>query len=437
MRAIVVGSGAGGSLAARELTKTGMDVVVLEAGSEFKPMSRRVTMTEPLRRVGVMGTERTIRRLFPAMWTARSSDELVLVRGITTGGTTTIACGNLVRAIGGLDEIGLDLTMEFEELEAELRPITFPRERWRPTTEAMFQVAERSGYNPSPTPKAVNAVRCIACGLCEIGCANGAKWDARRWLNQARLGGAEVRLETPVERVLVEHGRASGVLVRAAQGVETMNADIVVLAAGGIGTAQILRASSLPVQDKLWADIVLTLGGRKEDAEMLLEPPMVWYTKHDRFILSPYLDILSHWFHKPWRNVGLRDRVGVMVKMGEEANGVVEADGTVRKDLTSADHDKLAAASELAKNVMLDAGVEGPFVPGMINGGHLGGTVPLRKEDVGSMHPNYLPEGLYVADLSLLPRSQGLPTMLTASALAMRVVRTIADGLQGPWHVKD
>jgi choline dehydrogenase-like flavoprotein len=97
----------------------------------------------------------------------------------------------------------------------------------------------------------------------------------------------------------------------------------------------------------------------------------------------------------------------------------------VRKDLTSADHDRLAAASELAKKVMFDAGVEGPFVPGMLNGGHLGGTVPLRREDIDTMHPSDLPEDLYVADLSLLPRSQGLPTMLTASALALRVVRTI------------
>lgn len=426
MRAIVVGSGAGGSLAARELTKLGIEVIVLEAGGEFKPMSRRVTLTEPLRRAGMMGTERTIHRLFPAMWTARSSDELVLVRGLVAGGTTTIACGNLVRATEGLDEIGLDLTKEFEELEAELHPTTFPRERWRPTTEAMFQAAQSLGYDPAPTPKTMNAIRCVGCGLCEIGCVSGAKWDARRWLNQARRNGAEVRLEMPVERVLIERGRVSGVVARGKRTGETIRADVVVLAAGGIGTAQILRASALPVQDRLWADVVLTLGGKKEDAEMLKEPPMVWYTRHNRFIISPYLDILSHWFHKPWRPVGLRHRVGVMVKLGEEANGVVEADGTVHKDLTAADRDRLAAAIELAKKVMLDAGVEGPFVPGMLNGGHLGGTVPLRREDVDSMHPGDLPHNLYVADLSLLPRSQGLPTILTASALAMRVARKIA-----------
>ena len=74
---------------------------------------------------------------------------------------------------------------------------------------------------------------------------------------------------------------------------------------------------------------------------------------------------------------------------------------------------------------MKASGVSGPFVRGMYNGGHLGGTVPLKKKDVSSMKPAGLPEGLWVADLSLAPRSQGLPTMMLTSALAMRVCRSI------------
>jgi hypothetical protein len=70
--------------------------------------------------------------------------------------------------------------------------------------------------------------------------------------------------------------------------------------------------------------------------------------------------------------------------------------------------------------------VEGPFVDGMLNGGHFGGTVPLAKGDAATMHPAGLPEGLWAADLSLAPRSEGLPTMLVASALALRVARRIA-----------
>ena len=74
---------------------------------------------------------------------------------------------------------------------------------------------------------------------------------------------------------------------------------------------------------------------------------------------------------------------------------------------------------------MTASGVTGPFVDGMIHGGHIGGTVSLTKDDVKTMHPSWLPEGLWVADLSLMPRSQGLPTMLTAAALALRVIRSI------------
>jgi choline dehydrogenase-like flavoprotein len=427
MRIVVVGSGAGGSLAARELAKASNEVVILEAGGKFEPMSRRVTMTEPLRRVGLLGSERTIRRFLPSMWVGRSSEDLVLVRGMCAGGSTAIACGNLVRATSGLDEIGLDLTPEFQRLERELKPTIFPKERWRPTSIEMFRVAESMGLRPEPTPKAMEATRCEACGLCEVGCATGAKWDARRWLREAERQGAKLLLESPVTRIKIEKGQASSVEIFGKQGAEVIRADAVVLAAGGIGSAQILRSSGLPVADHLWADIVLTIGGCKQDADMLCEPPMVWYTKHDRFILSPYMDVLSHWFHQPWRKIGLHDRVGVMIKLADEANGVIGADGEVHKALTAADRDKLAEATAIVVDIMEGAGVKGPFVPGMLNGGHLGGTVPLQRQDIDTMHPSALPQNLYVADLSLLPKSQGMPTMLTAAALSMRVVSKMIE----------
>ena len=47
----------------------------------------------------------------------RSIENMVLVRGIATGGSTTISCGNIVRADYGLKEIGLNLNGEFNELE--------------------------------------------------------------------------------------------------------------------------------------------------------------------------------------------------------------------------------------------------------------------------------------------------------------------------------
>ena len=428
MKAIVVGSGAGGATAARELALQGVEVLVLEAGRPFRPLERRLLQwAEPLRRAGLLGSTRLIPWIFPPMQAQRSSEDLVLMRGVATGGSTTVACGNLVRAENGLAEIGLNLQAEFAELEALIGVRPFPQQRWRPVTQRMFEAAAALGLAPQPTPKAVDARRCIACGLCEVGCATGARWDARRFLADAVARGATVRTGAPARRVVVEGGQARGVLVGRGRSAERVGADVVVLAAGGIGTAQILRASGLPAHGTLWADIVLTIGGWVNGARQLREPPMVWYAQREGYILSPYLDVLSHWFHRPWRKVPAEDRVGLMIKLADTPRGKVAADGTVRKALTAADRERFLEAEALAREVLTAAGVRGPLMASMLCGGHLGGTVPLRREDVPEMRPAGLPDGLWVADLSLLPQSQGLPTILTTAALALRVARRIAD----------
>jgi choline dehydrogenase-like flavoprotein len=424
MKAIVVGSGAGGATAARELQSKGLQVLVLEAGPPFKPFTRHISWADPLRRFGLLGGEGTFKHFFPPMNIQRSSPELILVRGIATGGSTVLTCGNLVRADRGLKELGLDLSPEYDELEGELKPITIPPETWRPITHKMFQSAEDLGLNPQPTPKVVDMARCNYCGLCELGCARGARWDSRKFLAEAVNKGAYLQSKSPVEKVTTDNGRVTGVITSANK---QYHADVVVLAAGGIGTAQILKNSGLKAEDHLWVDIVLTLGGTLPGARQLEEPPMAWYTKHEDYILSPYPDILSHYFHKPWRKVLIQDRVGLMVKLADNEEGAVYADGKVDKPLTGHDQDRLDIAISQAQEVMEGAGISGPFVRGVPNGGHLGGTVHLKKEDVASMKPSWLPEGLWVADLSLAPRSQGLPTILLTAAMALRVARKILE----------
>ncbi len=225
-------------------------------------------------------------------------------------------------------------------------------------------------------------------------------------------------------------GARPGSWFRHGSSLERVGADIVVLSAGGIGTAQILRASDLPVHDNLWVDVVLTVGGVSKNARMLNEPPMAWFIKKENYILSPYFDLLSYWFHKPWKDVSAENRVGMMIKLADTEQGSVAADGTVTKSLTEVDKQRLEEAKVKAKEIMEASGVTGPFVDGMIHGGHLGGTVPLTKNDVETMHPSGLPKNLWVADLSLMPRSQGLPTMLTAAALALKVSKRIVEEKQ-------
>lgn len=423
MKAIVVGSGAGGATAARKLAENGYKVVILEAGKPFSPLTHKVSWLSGLRGSFVLKDENAIKHVFPHYAVTRGSPDLAIFRGVTEGGCTSISCGNMVRAENGLKEIGLDLSPEFEEIERCLTIAPIPRERWRPLTQQMFDKAQELGYSPKPTPKVDDLAKCVGCGYCELGCVTGARWDSRRLYSDLLGKGVTIQTNTPVQKVLLEGNRAVGVEAHG----ETFSADVVVLAAGGVGTAQILKASNLQAKDSLWIDIVLTVGGVKKDARMLNEPPMAWVAKKDNYILAPYFDILSYWFHRPWKNVAAEDRVGMMIKLADSENGAVSADGTITKELTKADLDGLEAAKIEAKRIMEASGVSGPYVDGLVHGGHLGGTVPLTGADVESMHPSVLPERLWVADLSLLPRSQGLPTMMTTAALSLRVSKKILE----------
>jgi choline dehydrogenase-like flavoprotein len=426
MRVVVVGSGAGGATAARELQARGHDVTVLEAGEPFKPFTRRLGWAHAIRRTGLLGSERTITRFFPPLRTVRVEDGMILVWGQAPGGTTTLSTGNLARSDNGLQGIGVDLSPEFEELETEIGVTETPRDRWRPTSVDMFQTASGLGMDPVPTPKLVEVTRCVSCGLCELGCATSAKWDSRRFLDDMVSRGGTLLTGSPVSRVLIEDGRAVGVQVGEGRSTRRVKADAVVLAAGGIGTARILESSGIGTSDTFWVDVVLTVAGERQGAAMLDEPPMVWYAKREHYILSPYFDLLALFFHKLWRQRPVEDHVGMMIKLADTAKGRIGADGTVRKALTEVDRERLGTAREEAVAILEGAGVSGPYVDGVLNGGHLGGTVPLAREDAGTMRPSHLPQGLWVADLSLAPESNGMPTILVAAALGLRVARRLA-----------
>ena len=86
--ALVIGTGAGGGVAARALQGK-YQVTMLEEGKEFRPFSYPVGRLAELRRTGLFFDERLIRLLLPNMRLERSQ-EVVIARGIGVGGTTPI-----------------------------------------------------------------------------------------------------------------------------------------------------------------------------------------------------------------------------------------------------------------------------------------------------------------------------------------------------------
>lgn len=424
-KVLVVGSGAGGATVAREL-QGDFDVTVLEAGNAFQPFSFPLSLLEQVRKWGLFFDCRQIQWVFPTMQIRKTSEEMVLVNGIGTGGTTPIATGNAFRLDGELKRMGIDLDKEFEQLAQEVPLSTSHQSGWNPTTRKQFEICQSLGLHPEPTPKMGNYEKCTHCGRCVFGCPYGVKWDSRVFLQDALFRGARLATGCWVERVVIEKGVANG--VRAGRGFYTrfIPADVIVLAAGGLGTPEILERSGIPCESRLFVDPVLCVAAEQKEtsqnrkAFQNKEVAMPFFIQRDRFIVSPYFDYLSFFFNKNWRKPASRI-VSWMIKLADCTEGNI-FQGKVHKDLTDLDRSTLQEGIGLCQELLGKMGVrKGEVFLGTLNAGHPGGMLPLSASEALSLHPSVLPENLYVADATILPKSPGGPPILTLMALAKKI----------------
>lgn len=424
--AIVVGSGAGGATVARALQGR-FQVTVLEAGKEFRRFTPRMTLPERLKRTGLLFDAREVSLLFPAMRVQHARDDMVLVRGMGTGGTTTIGTGNGVRLDRGLRAIGIDLDDEFAELQREIPITTDHRRVWRPATLRAFDACKEMQLEPEPLPKMGQHERCRGCGRCILGCPFGVKWDSRAFLGDARAGGATVLTGWRVGEVVVRDGGATGVVATSGWRRRFFPADVVVLAAGGLGTPGILERSGVACEERLFVDPVLCVAAPWPEAHQDEELSMPFFVERGKYIVAPYFDNLSYYFDRKWRSPAPHT-FSLMIKLADEAAGSASsAGGPVRKGLSPGDRGNLAEAVELCTRIFERLGVrQNALVLGTLNGGHPGGMVPLTAGDAATLHPGRLPENVWVADASLFPESPAGPPTLTIMALAKRVSKEIA-----------
>ncbi len=202
-----------------------------------------------------------------------------------------------------------------------------------------------------------------------------------------------------------------------------MTADLVMLAAGGLGTPQILADSGIPASPTLFVDPVLCIAARWDGAGLDRQLPMPFVSQQEDYILSPYFDWLSFYFNKGWR-MPSGDIMSIMIKMADTSHGSYDGHH-LDKPLGDKDFEVLARAVDQVDEIVEVMGVsrEQTFY-GTLNAGHPGGCFPLTREEATTLHHASLPENLYLADTSLFPRSMGNPPMLTIMALAKRVART-------------
>lgn len=424
-KAIVVGSGAGGAAAAKELQGE-FDVTIIEAGDSFHPFRTSLSLIEKVKKAGVLFDERLIHPVFPPMVIQKAGNGMVLVRGVCTGGSTALSTGNALRMDNDLKEIGINLDSEFEEVYHEIPVSEEHGKTWHEPTKQAFEICRDMQMAPVVAPKMMDSDRCIGCGQCIFGCPRGAKWDSRRYLNRAVKNGAQLISGNRVEKVVIEQGKATGVVARQGMKRRFYPADLVVLAAGGLGTPVILQKSGIECEEQLFVDPVLCVAAKIEGCRQNSEIPMPFIAQQEHCIISPYFDFLSFFFNRSWTYPS-RDIYSLMIKLSDTNSGSIRK-RRVNKSLTETDLKRLRHGAEICRQILTRLGARHDEVfVGTLNAGHPGGMLPLTEKEAVGFHHERLPRNLYVADASLFPHSPGNPPILTIIAMAKRVAKTCLE----------
>jgi choline dehydrogenase-like flavoprotein len=240
----IVGSGAGGAVAATILAEAAVDVVVVEAGGY---MDRRTYPEEPLAALTTLYRDGglTVAEGVPAIPTPV---------GRAVGGTTVINSGTCFRAPERVlqrwaTEHGIGWAQELEpdyaDAEEALDVTPVDPEHMGRNGQILMEGAEALGVAHEPLRR--NAGRCVGCSSCPIGC----RLDAKRamhvsYLPRAVASGARIRAGVDVRRVLFEGDRAVGLecLAGPRRRPFTVRARRAVLVAGGaFGTPELLLRS--------------------------------------------------------------------------------------------------------------------------------------------------------------------------------------------------
>jgi choline dehydrogenase-like flavoprotein len=248
--AVVIGSGAGGGVAAAELAAAGRDVIILEKGgyyseSDFTGLEAEMTPELYLRR-GMLST---------------SDLGMVVLAGSVLGGGTVVNWSTSLRTppevleewerLHGVTGVTSGQYSEgFSIIEQRLGVNTEDSEP-NANNAALQRGCEMLGYTWKPIPR--NASDCRQrCGACGYGCQFGRKQSTLlTYLRDAGEKGARFIVRCQVDRVLLEGGRAVGVEgwapdeATGERRTVVVRAPLVVVAGGAIESPALLLRSGL------------------------------------------------------------------------------------------------------------------------------------------------------------------------------------------------
>ncbi|MGQ9571788.1 MAG: GMC family oxidoreductase N-terminal domain-containing protein [Dehalococcoidia bacterium] len=251
--AVVIGSGAGGAVVAKELAEAGLSVVVIEEGAYFA--REDYADGTPWERVWKLYRD-------GGLTGALGSPVIPIPLGKAVGGTTVVNSGTCFRppdrvlgewerrwGIEGIDAATLEPIFRRVEETISVQPA--PWEIIGKNAEVFHRGVKALGYHGQPIRRNIDG--CRGCGVCVFGCPSDAKRAMHlSYLPRAAAHGAKIYARCRARRLLVEGGRAVGVeadILDASsdeiRGRLRVRAAVVVVAAGAIHTPALLMANGL------------------------------------------------------------------------------------------------------------------------------------------------------------------------------------------------
>ena len=485
----VVGSGAGGGAAAGVLASAGLDVVVLEAGGYYSEEDFDGAELSGYARLYLNGGG-----------VATDNQSIGLLAGSCLGGGTLV---NYTWCFRPPDFVRADWQQRFglddwagpdfdRSLDAVWERLSISPESSIPSARdhAMRKGLESLGWHSEGMQRNCRGCREEVCRLCHYGCQIGAKQSTMKtWLQDAHDAGARILVEAPVNRVLIEGGRARGVEARTLDGHSvTVRAKAVALAAGAIHTPAIMVRSGMDGgqvgKNLMLHPVLITWGIFDEEvrpwegtlgatfSDEFLDMGEGYGIKYEQAATPP--SILA--IFAPWR--GSRESAELMQSLRytggygglqrarDGGEVVVGADGlpTPRWELSDFDRDVMRRGLDGAAKILEAGGARRiysshagwvSYEPGR-NGGHeslleaadrcgwgpaqvtlgsfhLMGTARMGSSPESSVcNPDgeaWDVKGLYVVDGALLPTGLGVNPMVTIEAAAHKISTGLAERL--------
>ncbi|MDQ6834719.1 MAG: GMC family oxidoreductase N-terminal domain-containing protein, partial [Actinomycetota bacterium] len=242
---VIVGSGAGGGAAAGVLAGAGLDVIVIESGGYYDDEDFE-------------GSEfKALTNYYMGAPSATHDQSVGLIAGACLGGGTVV---NYSTSFRTPDDVRAEWAghgvpaFASEDYTASLDAVTermgVSQEYNEPSArdQKLQEGCVKLGWHVDAMPRGVrNCAQGRECGYCGLGCRVGAKQSVvKTWLPDAQAQGTRLVIDTKVQRVVVEGGRARGIVGRTAAGHRlTVNSRAVIASCGAIHTPALLRRSGL------------------------------------------------------------------------------------------------------------------------------------------------------------------------------------------------